>query len=330
MVNRPHVLQMGHTKEQLEARDIMQAFAADTGLLFDVSPRRYLWTDAYAVGNFIVLHNLFPNEGYLQMAEVLADQVHHVLGAHRGDDARTGWLSGFENSEAEHHPTAGGLRIGKPVPERCPDEPYDPDKEWDRDGQYYHYLTKWMSALAQLYRATDRADYHRWACELADVAFQRFSSPADPGLLRWKMSIDLTRALVSHTGQHDALDGLITALVLAADAPDARLSPIITTLQPICMHQNWTTNDALGIGGLLADAVRLAHLPTTAYNRALLNTVLSQALLGLRHFLAQPHLELPANQRLAFRELGLAIGLRGIRPHQRGSLTRRVQYRRYA
>jgi hypothetical protein len=49
----------------------------------------------------------------------------------------------------ETHPTRGGLRIGKQLPERRPGEPYDPQVEWDRDGQYFHYLTKWMHALDQ-------------------------------------------------------------------------------------------------------------------------------------------------------------------------------------
>jgi hypothetical protein len=43
----------------------------------------------------------------------------------------------------------GGLRIGKPLKERGANEPIDESLEWDRDGQYFHYLTKWMHALCR-------------------------------------------------------------------------------------------------------------------------------------------------------------------------------------
>ncbi len=46
------------------------------------------------------------------------------------------------------------MRIGKPLNERKPSEPFDERLEWDRDGQYYHYLTKWMHALHQVGRLT--------------------------------------------------------------------------------------------------------------------------------------------------------------------------------
>jgi hypothetical protein len=45
--------------------------------------------------------------------------VHAVLGRHRPDDRRTGWISGLEEQEGSEHPTAGGLRIGKVMNERC-------------------------------------------------------------------------------------------------------------------------------------------------------------------------------------------------------------------
>lgn len=44
--------------------------------------------------------------------------------------------------EGKRHPTMGGLRIGKTLAERGPSEVFDENREWDRDGQYYHYLTK--------------------------------------------------------------------------------------------------------------------------------------------------------------------------------------------
>ena len=77
------------------------------------TPVRYLWTDAFAVCNFLELFHQTGKEHYKEEALMLVDQVHHVLGKHRSDDLRSGWISGLGNEEGESHPTIGGLRIGK-------------------------------------------------------------------------------------------------------------------------------------------------------------------------------------------------------------------------
>ena len=73
-----------------------------------------------------------------------------MLGRYREDDARHGWISGLDEENGPLHPTIGGLRIGKPLKERQNAERFDERLEWDRDGQYFHYLTKWMHALSQI------------------------------------------------------------------------------------------------------------------------------------------------------------------------------------
>ncbi|MBW2245548.1 MAG: hypothetical protein JRH01_26620, partial [Deltaproteobacteria bacterium] len=148
-----------------DARRIMLDFADRTGLLSSESPPvRYLWTDAFAVCNFLGLFVEHGDEEALQLARRLVDQTHHVLGRHRPDDLRRGWISGLPEEQGEDHPTSGGLRIGKPLPERGPG---DATPDWDCDGQYFHYLTRWMHALNQMARVTGDATYHRWAFELA-------------------------------------------------------------------------------------------------------------------------------------------------------------------
>jgi hypothetical protein len=292
----------------------MLEFAQDTGLTSGTAPRRYLWTDAHAVSNFIALHAATPDADFLDNAERLVQQVHHVLGKHRPDDTRSGWISGYGDAQGARHPTAGGLRIGKPLPERRPDEPYDAQKEWDQDGQYYHYLTKWMHALHQMGRATGTADYARWANELAVAAFQGFKTDSTPTRLYWKTSIDLSRPLVPSSGLHDPLDGLVTALALQQASPDPRVDEVIAALTGMCRDHTWHTDDPLGLGGLLFDACRLAQLQervTDAY-RWLADAVIHAAAQGLQTFLRSPTLRLPAAHRLAFRELGLSIGLRGV------------------
>jgi hypothetical protein len=113
----------------------MMTFAELTGLLPERRvPRRYLWTDAFAVCNFLELHRQTGDEEYKRLALSLVEQVHHVLGRHREDDRRSGWISGLSEEEGARRPTAGGLRIGKGMPERGPKEPYDERLEWERDG----------------------------------------------------------------------------------------------------------------------------------------------------------------------------------------------------
>ena len=82
----------------------------------------------------------------------------------------------------------------------------------------------------------------------------------------------------------------------------------------MCAGENWFTEDSLGIGGLLTDAYKLAQLIDThqLQETARLETMLHDIEPGLQTFVMHNPLNLPAEHRLAFRELGLAIGLQTI------------------
>src|SRR5688572_18643252 len=125
----------------------MSAFAERTGIDSAAPQRRYLWTDAFALCNYLALFRHTHAAEWHDVARALIDRVHFVLGRHRPDDERTGWISGLSEAEGEQHPTAGGLRIGKALPERRRTERFDERLEWERDGQYYHYLMRWTHAL---------------------------------------------------------------------------------------------------------------------------------------------------------------------------------------
>ncbi len=302
-----------------EAIILMNAFARRTGLSSNRTPQRYLWTDAFAVCNYLGLAGATGEQEYLALAVRLADQVHHVLGRYREDDPRQGWISGLSDAEGEAHPVIGGLRIGKPLPERAVDEPFDERLEWERDGQYFHYLTKWMHALDQLGRATGDFRYAGWACELAVTAHKAFSR--HPGMV-WKMSTDLKRILVPSMGQHDPLDGYLTALQLQATASDfgrmgdhKNLEAAIRDYRQMTDKTDLVTADPLGIGGLLVDAWRVVQLMVRGVNvdSRLLERLLVAAHQGLTFYAVEGELTAPAEFRLAFRELGLAIGLLGIK-----------------
>jgi hypothetical protein len=308
-----------------EAIALMNDFAARTGLTTAHLAQRYLWTDAFAVCNYLGLARASGEPQYTELALQLVTQVHHVLGRYRDDDPRNGWISGLDEADGEQHPTRGGLRIGKPQPERSPGEPYDERGEWDRDGQYFHYLTRWMQALDQVARTLHDPQFNTWARELSAVAFNAFTYPpaphTEPRRMAWKMSIDLSRKLVPSMGQHDPLEGYVSNLQLQstaqalqqpADRPDLEAD----TLQYAAMlkHAELATADPLGLGGLLIDAWRLQQLGQqgTVPDPQLLERLLQAALPGLRHYARSHELKQPARYRLAFRELGLAIGLHAV------------------
>ena len=302
---------------------MMTEFSDSTGLSTgEKSPRRYLWTDAFAVCNFLELYQRTGDDRWQNLALRLVDQVHYTLGRHREDDPRTGWISGHTEEEGRKHPTSGGLRIGKQMNERKPDDPYDDDLEWDRDGQYYHYLTKWMHALNRVSRSTGNSIFNVWAIELAKAAHSGFVHGLRSGSKRmyWKMSIDLSYPLVSSMGHHDPLDGLITYNQIQATAvelfnvsgPD--LDAEIADMEVLCSGKNWATDDPLGIGGLLCNAYIILQLIVQDQftETSLLQNLLESSLASLDTYMADRFLSYPVEYRLPFRELGMAIGLHAV------------------
>ena len=317
---------MDQNSSKSVVREIMMEFAHLTGLVSDgVPPRRYLWTDAFAVCNFLELYVQTGQDRYKQLAVDLVDQVHRRLGRHRDDDPRIGWISGLDEHSGRMHPTAGGLRIGKKMKERKPSDPYDEQLEWDRDGQYFHYLTKWMHALNRVSRVTGDSTYNRWAIELAKATHAKFIHVTSSGEKRiyWKMSIDLSYPLESSMGHHDPLDGFITYLELQASAAqmstDLDLGSEILDMAEMCKGKMWSTTDPLGCGELLSSACKLALLiiDEGLEQTGLLGVLLGDSLIGVRSFERSNQPKLSAEYRLAFRELGLSIGMHAVEKLQR-------------
>ncbi len=325
-----------HTEEALR---LMMSFAERTGLASESPQQRYLWTDAFAVCNFLGLARATGEKRSTELALKLVDRVHHTLGRHRADDARAGWISGLSEQEGESHPTLGGLRIGKRLPERRPPQPFDEQLEWERDGQYFHYLTKWMHALDQVSRSTGQPRFNVWARELAQAACAAFTYvPPGGGRRRmvWKMSIDLSRPLVPSMGQHDPLDGFITCTELQQTA--SRFAPLpgepsgkdeAARFESMIEAGDWVTTDPLGLGGLLMDAYRVEQLIGCAMlsKDELLYTLLAASREGLRRYAGQGDFRQPASRRLAFRELGLTIGLHAIELMEREAQVKPQRFR---
>ncbi|MFP4031191.1 MAG: hypothetical protein ACLFTV_06485 [Desulfococcaceae bacterium] len=299
------------------ARDLMDAFARRTGLAGAEgdSARRYLWTDAFAVQCFLGLARMSGETADRDRAPALIEKVHHTLGRHRADDPREGWISGLTEAEGRNHPAIGGLRIGKKLPERGPNEPFDERREWDRDGQYFHYLTKWINALLKAAEETEEEKFAIWAGELFKAG-GKFIRKGSPPRMYWKMSIDLSHPLVPRMGAHDPLDGLICAegAIRRTTEMESELQKIRQHFETLAAMMDWATADALGIGGLLLDTAIAAELalenpklPESIQPRKLWE----DSLTSLRVYADRVHSpSAPAAGRLAFRECGLSLGIR--------------------
>jgi hypothetical protein len=96
--------------------------------------------------------------------------------------------------------------------------------------------------------------------------------------------------------------------------PKRGFNQIAEALFALCQHGEWTTDDPLGVGGLLVDACRLGQLICQEQSREvrLLEAVVRGCSSSLMLLLRRGYLNLPIQHRLAFRELGLAIGLRAL------------------
>ena len=306
-----------------EAVRLLDSFAARTGLEgWGGDPsRRYLWTDSFAVLASLAAGRLTGDLHHLARAIDLATLVHRHLGRHRPDDVRSGWISGLAEDKGERHPTAGGLRIGKPLPERMPEEGFDARLEWERDGQYFHYLTRWMHALHRLGQASGDPSWTRAGTELALAAHRGFvvrDAAGRVSRLRWKMSIDLSRPQVASMGHMDPLDGLVAFATLRAaeralDPSFAALDLAIDDMLRLCEGvRDWATADPLGVGGLLLEASAVRALERDGHLAApgLAACLAEAAERGVRAFARGAEVFAHVEARLAFRELGLAIGLR--------------------
>jgi hypothetical protein len=305
--------------------DCMSEFASNTGLAPESSHlTRYLWTDAFAVCNFLELYNRTNDKIYLNLALTLIYQVHHILGKYSHGNKKGVWISGLNMDDGENHPTQGGLRIGKEMNERGPNEPFNESLEWDRDGQYYHYLTKWMHALNNTSTITGDKKYIKWAMELAKTAHKKFTYMPNHGIKKrmyWKMSIDLNRPLVPSMGQHDPIDGYVTYCEIQNEMDNLDLRENVEKslvyekedMKKICHGISMVTDDPLGLGGLLSDATWIIQLINNGYNLfELLETILDSTIIGIRSYISNNPMELSADYRLAFRELGLSIGIKGL------------------
>lgn len=168
---------------------------------------RYLWTDAFGLLLYLSLYGETGDDRWVARAAALVDDVERVLGRPKG------------------------LRIGEAP---------------DRDGQYFHYLAMWLTALA---RFGDIDPNYRDK----GIAIARDIHPAFvvPGIgVTWKMQEDLSAPYPGYGfGALDAFDGYVAYRLLDEDA----LGPEISDMRNL-IDQQYRTLDVdqdLGLGMML-------------------------------------------------------------------------------
>jgi len=210
---------------------------------------RYLWTDAFAVLNFLTLYKEYSDEVYLLLAKHLIEAVHEILGRVRDD---TKLKPPRLRNATDDMPLLGGLRIGK-LSQEGP----------DADGQYFHYLTMWMFALNRTSIASGDKWYNNQAVSLAIAVFPHFvyNVTATRPRMYWKMSMDLSWPMVMSEGNLDPIQGYVIYKLLqeTADKQDTSenkggrgkvLEDEITLFHRI-LHAKWhsyASNDPLDLG----------------------------------------------------------------------------------
>jgi hypothetical protein len=120
-------------------------------------------------------------------------------------------------------------------------------------------------------------------------------------------------------GQLDPLDGFVTYNLLKAYVPKKpewpNLEAEIDDIETIFLGSELITGDPLGIGDILCHTYNVAKLIYNRYwNRIdLLSMLLECSRISLQAFSKSNILSLPADRRLAFRELGLSLGLKAVK-----------------
>lgn len=255
---------------------------------------RYLWTDAFGVCNYITLYCETKEQRYLDQADALIKQVHDILGKDRSEGKRLGQAT-------DEEPLKGGLRIGKNDPEGTP----------DGDGQYFHYLTKWMFCLNRMSIATGDMKYNEQAIQLVKAAHNAFVKTSMEGKPRmvWKMSVDLQKPAVRSEGNLDPFDGYATYRILQDTAQVSSSNPSILNSEVSDMQKMvnfkypyYQSDDPLDLG----EALWITHwYPEEPWAKHIseVSTRALELLWSGGYFLA------PTYYRLAFREFGTTIGV---------------------
>eukprot|EP00005_Dracoamoeba_jomungandri_P005533 CAMPEP_0174260792 /NCGR_PEP_ID=MMETSP0439-20130205/10537_1 /TAXON_ID=0 /ORGANISM="Stereomyxa ramosa, Strain Chinc5" /LENGTH=337 /DNA_ID=CAMNT_0015345121 /DNA_START=221 /DNA_END=1234 /DNA_ORIENTATION=+ len=260
----------------------------DAGLCAN-GQRRYLWTDAFGVLNFVSLASLSKDEdkrrGFLDAAITLVEVVHESLGRPRSEE--------FPMLKDEESPSGyAGLRIGK---NRARTKS---DAGMSLDGMYFHYVDKWLFALLRLGQESGDLKFIRQAAKFVKCLNPLFVDPTS-GAIRWKINMDGSpiQGIEQTRVNDDTLNAYIIYTLIDNELHDSPLAAERKGLRQALRGYNpRSTYDPLGWG---LEAWMGQWLPTKHRNQR--NSELRQL---APYALNEAHLELP------FRLFGALIGCR--------------------
>jgi hypothetical protein len=233
---------------------------------------RYLWTDAFGLVLLVSLYRELADQRWLDQAQQLVADVERVLGRPRG------------------------IRIGEAP---------------DRDGQYFHYLTMWLFALARLSQL--RPEYRDRAVALARDVHSAFVIPGR-GVI-WKMKEDLTGPYPGcGLGAMDAYDGYVSYRMLDPHALVGEIADMRALID-----RGWRTlriEQDLGLGMMLWLAHFVPQEPWAEPQTERARTTLDSMWIDPPgYFCRQPG---QRNTRFAFTNYGVSLGLQaaGLQPER--------------
>lgn len=227
---------------------------------------RYLWTDAFGILLYLSLYRETGEAAWIDKARHLEGEVERVLGRTKG------------------------LRIGEAP---------------DRDGQYFHYLAMWLTALARF--GDIDPDYRLKGIAIARRIHRPFVVPG-AGVI-WKMKEDLSAPYPGYGfGALDAFDGYVAYRLLG----ERELADEIEDMRLLIERQYRTldVDQDLGLGMMLW----LAHFfPREDWARE----QVVRSLAALDRLWTDPpgffsRASYAPQMRIAFANYGVSIGLQAV------------------
>lgn len=226
---------------------------------------RYLWTDAFGLVLLVSLHAELGEERFLDEAEWLVAEVERVLGRE------------------------GGIRIGE---------------EPDRDGQYFHYLSMWLYALAVLGRY--RPAYRERGIALARAIHEPFVVPGR-GVI-WKMEEDLSGPYPGYGfGALDAFDGYVSYRLLDETGLAREIAEMKELIDRSADALVITQDLGLGMMLWMTQFFPEEHWARVQRERGL--AILDRMWIEKGYFAREPYLP---DVRFAFTNYGVSVGLQAV------------------
>jgi len=226
---------------------------------------RYLWTDAFGVVLLVSLYDAHGERKFLDEAEWVVGDVDRVLRRPRG------------------------IRIGE---------------EADRDGQYFHYLSMWLYALAVLGRHIAR--YREMGIDIVHEVHDAFLVPGR-GVI-WKMKEDLSAPYPGYgLGALDAFDGYISYRMLGEEALSREIDDM-RALIDMTARDLVITQD-LGLGMMLWMTHFFPEEPWARLQKTRGLKILDRMWIDEKYFCREPNLP---GTKFAFTNYGVSVGLQSV------------------